>query len=530
VPTGLLADPALRGDLSQGSVVVELATAANTVTTNPALAKGYQVTYTLNGTAYKGFIAGNGTAGNLGVAAAATLALSSGDNAKNSVITFTTNTQFGASLTATVDQSANIKSAIEANLKGATALNTNKAATVLGEAAQAGIGSVSVTSAPTKNDITFVGDLSTGVFGVSGSAGSGYSISYAINGSTYQGNLSAAQVADGGTLVLDNGSGQLAFAITGGSANTLTSTAFQTALTNQFAAATSSAVRLVSSTLQSNGLGGTIPGSAITAASTNGTIISGFTGANVRLTTAQYGGNATNLPPISNFSATGTGTSTVFSVLIGSTTYSTQGTVATGTTVTGSSFDGATGILNFYKNGDKAGQTGEVLRLDLSAISTGARIDTASAVANFTAALNTAFGSGGATGSGGLTFQLGSDSGSNVTVNIGSAKTVALFAGQSLDISTQSGSTAAATQVGTAINTVTSLRAGVGALQSQFGFAAAALQSSVQNQDAARGQFLDTDIALESTSYATSQVKLQAGISVLAQANQSLQAHLKLIQ
>jgi large subunit ribosomal protein L1 len=40
---------------------------------------------------------------------------------------------------------------------------------------------------------------------------------------------------------------------------------------------------------------------------------------------------------------------------------------------------------------------------------------------------------------------------------------------------------------------------------------------------------LDTDIATESTSYATSQVKLQAGISVLAQANQQLQALLKLI-
>ncbi|TAE83796.1 MAG: flagellin, partial [Alphaproteobacteria bacterium] len=41
--------------------------------------------------------------------------------------------------------------------------------------------------------------------------------------------------------------------------------------------------------------------------------------------------------------------------------------------------------------------------------------------------------------------------------------------------------------------------------------------------------FLDTDVAAESTSFATSQVQLQAGISVLAQANLLPQNLLKLI-
>jgi len=55
------------------------------------------------------------------------------------------------------------------------------------------------------------------------------------------------------------------------------------------------------------------------------------------------------------------------------------------------------------------------------------------------------------------------------------------------------------------------------------------VESSIQNQDAARGVLLDTDVAAESTSFATSQVQLQAGIAVLAQANLLPQNLLKLI-
>ena len=80
-----------------------------------------------------------------------------------------------------------------------------------------------------------------------------------------------------------------------------------------------------------------------------------------------------------------------------------------------------------------------------------------------------------------------------------------------------------------AIDAVTSVRADVGALQSRFDFAAANVESSIQNQDAARGVLLDTDVAAESTAYATSQVQLQAGIAVLAQANLLPQNLLKLI-
>lgn len=154
-------------------------------------------------------------------------------------------------------------------------------------------------------------------------------------------------------------------------------------------------------------------------------------------------------------------------------------------------------------------------------------ISTSANAAAVQKAIGEAFGT--TKGDGALTFQIGATSNDSIAVSIGSAKTTQIFNGQTLSVATQSAAAEASVVLDTAIQTVTALRASVGALGARFNFASAALQSSVQNQDAARALLLDTDIALESTAYATSQVKLQAGISVLAQANQQLQALLKLI-
>jgi flagellin len=80
-----------------------------------------------------------------------------------------------------------------------------------------------------------------------------------------------------------------------------------------------------------------------------------------------------------------------------------------------------------------------------------------------------------------------------------------------------------------AINIVTAIRATVGALQSRLNYASSNIVSTIQNQDSARSVFLDADTAAESTNFAQGQVKLQASISVLAQANQLPQHLLKLI-
>lgn len=150
--------------------------------------------------------------------------------------------------------------------------------------------------------------------------------------------------------------------------------------------------------------------------------------------------------------------------------------------------------------------------------------DKADAVA---AGLQKAFGMDSSTAK--LSFQVGGSASDSLGVKIDSVETSRLYKGQSLSIATQTGAVAAGSIIDSALNTVTAIRASVGALQSRFDFAAANVQTSLQNQDAARGALLDTDVTAESTAYATAQVQLQAGIAVLAQANQLPQNLLKLI-
>src|SRR5690606_30542747 len=100
----------------------------------------------------------------------------------------------------------------------------------------------------------------------------------------------------------------------------------------------------------------------------------------------------------------------------------------------------------------------------------------------------------------------------------------------SLDITTQEGAQAATEVISNAISSVISRRADVGAAISRFDFAASNIEVSIANQDAARGAFLDADVATESTNFATAQVKLQASIAVLAQANQLPATLLRLLQ
>ncbi len=143
----------------------------------------------------------------------------------------------------------------------------------------------------------------------------------------------------------------------------------------------------------------------------------------------------------------------------------------------------------------------------------------------FVDALNAGFSRAGS----GLDFQVGSTAADSLKVSISSANASSLFNGASLEVSSAASAGIAGAALDIAIGKVTSLRADVGALQSRFNFASANLESSIQNQDAARGTLLDTDVSAESTAYATAQVQLQAGIAVLAQANQLPQNLLKLI-
>lgn len=152
---------------------------------------------------------------------------------------------------------------------------------------------------------------------------------------------------------------------------------------------------------------------------------------------------------------------------------------------------------------------------------------TSAQAASFQEALRSAFGVG--DGSAALSFQVGSTSNDSLSIGIDDVSTDSIYKGATLDVLSQENAQIASDAIDAAIKLVTAVRADVGALQSRFNYAAANIQSSLQNQDAARGELLDTDIASESTSFAIAQVQLQAGISTLAQANLLGQNLLKLI-
>lgn len=137
-------------------------------------------------------------------------------------------------------------------------------------------------------------------------------------------------------------------------------------------------------------------------------------------------------------------------------------------------------------------------------------------------------------GASGVSFQVGTKSTDNIGIQVKSTLSTDIFKDsngnyQSLDISTLAGAQAAGGVLDTAINNLTTIRAGVGAIQERFNYASAGLSTTIQNQEAARATYLDTDIAVESMKFSQAQVRLQASVSVLAQANQMPQNLLKLI-
>ena len=81
-----------------------------------------------------------------------------------------------------------------------------------------------------------------------------------------------------------------------------------------------------------------------------------------------------------------------------------------------------------------------------------------------------------------------------------------------------------------AVSTIASSRATNGANQSKLQFDAQANASTQTNLQAAAGQISNVDVAAESTNLAKYNVMVQYGASMLAQANQTTQVALKLIQ
>jgi flagellin len=97
------------------------------------------------------------------------------------------------------------------------------------------------------------------------------------------------------------------------------------------------------------------------------------------------------------------------------------------------------------------------------------------------------------------------------------------------DISSTSGAQAAIDAIDTALKGVSTVRSYLGATQNRFTHTINNLNVAIQNETAANSRIRDTDMAQEMTNFSKSQVLVQAGTAMLAQANQSSQSILKLL-
>jgi flagellin len=98
-----------------------------------------------------------------------------------------------------------------------------------------------------------------------------------------------------------------------------------------------------------------------------------------------------------------------------------------------------------------------------------------------------------------------------------------------LTIASASDSWVAIDSVDLALSQISTIRGDLGAVQNRFESTIANLQNVSENLSAARSRILDADIAQETSAMTKNNILQQAGVSILAQANQMPQLALSLL-
>ena len=132
-------------------------------------------------------------------------------------------------------------------------------------------------------------------------------------------------------------------------------------------------------------------------------------------------------------------------------------------------------------------------------------------------------------GYGEMSIHIGANEGQVLDMRIPevSLKTLAI---DDLDYSTEASCRASIEKITKAINEVSSVRSRLGAYQNRLESTISSLDVTSENMTAAYSRIMDVDMAEEMTEYYTKQVLVQAGTSVLAQANSQPEQVLQLLQ
>ena len=129
----------------------------------------------------------------------------------------------------------------------------------------------------------------------------------------------------------------------------------------------------------------------------------------------------------------------------------------------------------------------------------------------------------------GFDIQTGLDTGQVVNITVADLQAAALGV-DALDFSTAAGASAGLATLDTAIDTVATERANLGAQQNRLTSAVDNLTSSVTNLSEAKSRIEDADFSVESTNLAAAGILSQASTAMLAQANQSSQGVMNLLR
>lgn len=136
--------------------------------------------------------------------------------------------------------------------------------------------------------------------------------------------------------------------------------------------------------------------------------------------------------------------------------------------------------------------------------------------------------------SGGVNFQIGAniEAHNQIAISIENLSvTLADVTGAAIGSAASAGNILSAiNHIDAAIEGIDTARATLGALQNRFTTTISNLQSSIENQSAAKSRIMDTDFAQETAALSRNQILQQAGTAMLGQANQGGQSVLGLLR
>ena len=122
-------------------------------------------------------------------------------------------------------------------------------------------------------------------------------------------------------------------------------------------------------------------------------------------------------------------------------------------------------------------------------------------------------------------LQIGANSGDNMAITVKVKVSVA-----TIGVSSHAAASATLSAVQAAIKSVSAQRSKLGAVQNRLEYTVQNLENYSENLTEAESRIRDTDMASEMVNYSKSQIVQQAAQSMLAQANQSTQGVLSLLQ